>query len=202
MVAGLDDHPGDPRVQGQPGHEPAVRGEMTLPIQGAKLGEQGITVLDGPARRRVEKGELGRIDQLETGHPQDNLGQVGSQYLGRRIFGPVGVILLTIEADADPWPHPAAAALALVAARPRNRDNGQLAGPGPDVVARQARQAGINHIADAGHGDGGFSHIGGDDDLPALYRLKDLFLVAGRQPAVQGQHHGHRSAGPFAQPGL
>jgi len=54
------------------------------------------------------------------------------------------------------------------------------------VVARDARQPAINHVADAINGDRGFRDVGGDDHLAEGTGRESKVLLLGRQVAVQG----------------
>jgi len=56
------------------------------------------------------------------------------------------------------------------------------------AVAIDPGQAGVNHILNAGHGEGGFCHIGGQNDAATAVAFEDFLLVFYAQTGEQGQH--------------
>jgi hypothetical protein len=64
-----------------------------------------------------------------------------------------------VQADADAVGHAAATAGALVGGRLRDRLDLQLLDLVAVAVALHARQAGVDHVADAGHGQRGLGHV-------------------------------------------
>jgi hypothetical protein len=77
-VPGLEDHPGDAGIQGQPGHDPAPIGEPVVGPDGAELPQKVVTVAERPRRGGIDKGKIGRITQAQRDHPEDDLSQVGA----------------------------------------------------------------------------------------------------------------------------
>ena len=57
-------------------------------------------------------------------------------------------------------------------------------------VAADPRQPGVDHVADAGHGQRRLGHVGREHDAPALVRLEDAALLLRRQPREQRQDLG------------
>ena len=90
-------------------------------------------------------------------------------------------VLFRVKPQTDPVADPAATALALQGAAPGNAAYGQGGHPGTGVVIWNAGQTGIDHIANARHGQGCFGDVGGHDDFPAPVLFKDAFLPVGRQ---------------------
>jgi hypothetical protein len=55
------------------------------------------------------------------------------------------------------------------------------------AVAADARHAGVDHGADAGHGQRGLGHVGGQHDAPPARGPEHAFLLMLRQARVQRQ---------------
>ena len=55
------------------------------------------------------------------------------------------------------------------------------------TVATDSGQAGINHEADARHGQGGFGDIGREDDPSSRTGSEDAFLICIGQSSVERQ---------------
>ena len=98
-------------------------------------------------------------------------------------------VLLVVEPDAD-------------AARARAR-SGPCAGRAPPatwarraagrssvrgVVAVDAREAGVDHVEDAGDGERGLGDVGREDDAPLRPRVEDALLLGRREARVERQH--------------
>ncbi len=58
------------------------------------------------------------------------------------------------------------------------------------AVAGDAGGAGVDHVADAGHGQRRLGHVGGQHDAPALVRGEHPVLLGRRQPGVERQDLG------------
>ncbi len=84
-----------------------------------------------------------------------------------------------------PCLHAAGAAFALVGAALRDRLDRQALGARARIVTADARQPGINHIADAGNGQRRLGDVGRDDDLAARGGREDALLIARAEPAKQ-----------------
>jgi hypothetical protein len=76
-------------------------------------------------------------------------------------------IFLGVEPDADAVLHATGAALALIGAALRDGLDGQTLRARARIVTADAREAGVNHVTNAGNRQRGFGDVGGDDDLPA-----------------------------------
>ena len=89
---------------------------------------------------------------------------------------------------AMPGPDAAAAAGALVRRGLRDLLDGQSLQPAAMAVAADARDAGVDHRADAGHGQRGLGDVGRQHDAPAARRPEHALLLFLREPRVQRQH--------------
>ena len=115
--------------------------------------------------------------------------------LVRRISGSVNSgraseVVLGVQADADAGRDAPAAAGALVGRRLRDRLDRQSLHLQPAAVAGDARRAGVDDVAHAGHGDRRLGDVRRQHDAPAAVRLEDAVLLGRRQPGVQRQHLG------------
>ena len=112
----------------------------------------------------------------------------------RRISGSVklgraGEVLLVVEPDADAVGDAAAAAGALVRRGLADRLDRQLLDLAAVAVALDARRAGVDHVADARHGQRGLGHVGGQHDAAARCAASKTRVLLGlRQPREQRQH--------------
>ena len=84
---------------------------------------------------------------------------------------------LVVEADADAVGDAAAAAGALVRRGLADRLDRQLLDLAAKAVALDARRAGIDHVADAGHGQRGLGDVGREHDAARAVRREDLVLL-------------------------
>ncbi len=145
---------------------PPIGGELVVVVHRAQLVEQLVAVGDRAARRRIDEGKVLHHAQVQRLHAQDHAGQrraqdfrVGEARRGREV-------LLVVEADADAVGHAAAAAGALVGRRLADRLHQQLLHLAAEAVALHARRAGVDHVADARHGERGLGHVGRQHDAP------------------------------------
>jgi hypothetical protein len=58
------------------------------------------------------------------------------------------------------------------------------------AVALEARVAGVDHVADARHGERSLGDVGGKDDAALLAGLEDAVLLGRGEAPVQGQNFG------------
>ena len=97
------------------------------------------------------------------------------------------VILLFVQADANPGGNPAATASTLVGGRLGNGFDLQLLDLVAIAVALDPRQAGIDHVTDAGHRERGFGNVGGQHDATRIAGLKNPLLLLRGQPRKERQ---------------
>ena len=166
LLARLDDHPGDARVDGQAGHLAAGLGEAVV-LDGVQLFEELDAVGDRARVRRVDERELADVAEPRGGHLQDDAGEVRALDLRVGELGTALEVLLRVQPDADAVGDAAAAALALVGARLRDRLDGQPLHLGAQAVAADAGGARVDHVADAGDGERGLGDVGGEDHAAA-----------------------------------
>ena len=153
-------------------------GQPPLLVQRVQFGQQLIAVADQPRARRVDEGKAHHVAQPQRLHAQDDASQRGAQQFGIGEARAVAEIGFVVQADADAVRHPPAAPGALVGRRLRDFLDQQLL----DLVARRIafdpRGAGIDHVADARHGERGFRHVGGQHDAPRLIGLENASCSA------------------------
>ena len=182
-----EDHAAHARVQRQLGQLVAQRRKLVHFIDGTEFLQQLITVGHRARQRRLDEGEGFHVRQVQRFHAQDDGRQRGAQDFRFREFRAQQIILLFVQADADAIGHAAATSGALVGGRLGDRLDLQLLHLVPITVTFHARQASIDHVADAGHGQRGFRHVGGQHDAARIAGFKHALLLLGRQAREQGQ---------------
>jgi hypothetical protein len=191
LLLGCQQHPGDARIERQLGEPCADFGQVPLLVERVQFGQQLVAVGDQAVAWRVDEGKANHVAEAQRLHPQDDAGQRRAQQFGIGEARPVAEIGLVVETDADTVGDPAAAPGALVGRGLRNFLDQQLL----DLVARRIalhpRGAGVDHVADAGHGERGLRHVGGEHDAPQRTgRLEDRVLLGDRQAREQRQDFG------------
>ena len=143
------------------------RRERALFIQRAQFLQQGVTIRNGGGRGRLDKRKGFNVAQMKRLHPQNDFGQIGALDFRLRERRARIEILLRIKPDANAFLHAPGAAFALVGAALRNRFDRQAFDARARIVTADAREPGINHVTNAGNGQGRFGNVGGDDDFAA-----------------------------------
>ena len=182
-------------------------------VERAELLEEGDAVLDRPRR----SGGSTNGKRATSPRPRAVIWRMTDARFVRTISGSVNSgreskSVLGVEADAHAGGDPAAAAGPLVGRRLRDRLDRQALHLRPVRVAGDAGRAGVDDRQDAGHGERGLRHVGGQHDPPARVRREDPVLLGGRQPGVEreqlgvGQGQGGQRLGgvadlPFARRG-
>ncbi len=78
---GADQHVAEPRRHGEAGELQSLRGQPPVAVDGAEPGEQRHRLVEGGARRRVEKGEAGRVGDAPGDQVERQRGEVGIEDL-------------------------------------------------------------------------------------------------------------------------
>jgi hypothetical protein len=188
---GLDEHPAEAHVDGQPGELPADRGERGLGDGGDRpeFAQQVEAVAHAAPVRGLQERECGDVAEPERHHLQDDGGEVGAQDLGIRERGAALVVLLRVETDRDPVARAAGATGPLVRARLADRLDGQPLHLRPRAVARDAGGPGVHDVLDTGDGEARLGDVRREHDAPpdprGTPRVEDAVLVGGAQPSVQ-----------------
>ncbi len=174
------DHAADAWVERQFGELLAERRQQVAVVDCAELLQQLVTVGDRAPRRRFDEREGLNIGQVQRLHAQDDGGQRRTQDLRLGEFRPQQIILFVIQTDADTCRDPAAAAGALIGGRLCDRLDLQLLHLVAIAVALDARQSGIDHIADTGYRQRSLRHVGGEHDAARIGDLEHAFLLLRR----------------------
>ncbi len=190
LVGGGEDHAPDAGIDGHAGQPGSQFRQLAAVVQGSQFDQRLAAVLEGGGFGRVEEGELLDVAQLEGLGLQDDRGQVAAEDFGRGKPVAGVVVFLVVEADADAGPDPPAAAGTLVGGGLGDGLNGEPLGLRSGRVAADAGCAGIDHVADAGHGERRLGHVGGNDDSPGAAGMEDPLLLRGRQPGVEREDLG------------
>ena len=182
---GLEDHPAEPRVDGQLGEPAAERRELLALVERGELLQQADPVADLTPVGRVQEREVGDVAELRRRHLEQHAGQVGAEDLRVGEARALLEVLLVVEPDADPVGDPAAAALALVGRRLRDRLDRQPLDLQPRAVAADPGGAGVDHVADPRHGQRRLRDVRRQHDPARAARLEHAVLLAVRQPRVE-----------------
>ena len=185
LAVRLQNHPAHRRVHGQLRQLTAGLGQSAGLVDRAEFVQQRVARPDAFGRRCVEEGKFLDVTEPESLHAQDHVRQVAALDFRLGETRPVKKILLQKKADAHPIAHAAAAALALVGAALRDRFNRQPARAALRRVAADARQARVDHEANARNGERRLGNVGREHDFPVAGRREDPLLLCIRQPAEQ-----------------
>ncbi len=184
---GLEDHPAQPRVDRQPGQALADPGQPRVADrQRAELLQQLYAGRHVALVGRLHERERRDVAQPEAGHLQDHAGQVGAQDLRLGELRPRLEVVLGVEPDRDAGLDPPAAAGPLVGRRLADRLDRQPLHLGARRVAGDARDAAVDDVPDAGHGQRRLGDVGGEHDAATRVAGEDPVLLGGRQPGVEG----------------
>ena len=195
LTLGLQQHPGQPRVQRQRGQPVTDRGEPgALPSAGSASAPSSVSSRI-PSATWLRSGASTNGKSATSPSPASVICRITEARLVRRISGsvncgPAPQILLAIEADAHAGRDPTAASGALVRRGLGDRLDRQSLHLGPGRVPRDPGGAGVDHVPDAGHGERGLRDVGGQYDPPAGVGCEDPLLLRGGQPGVQRQDLG------------
>ncbi len=130
------------------------------------------------------------VAEPQCRHLQDHRGEVGAQDLRVGVARARREVVLGVQPDADAGRHATGATGPLRGRRLRDRFDRQPLHLRPPAVARDARGAGVDDVADARHGQRCLGDVGGQHDAPPGVRREHPLLLGGRQPRVQRQHLG------------
>ena len=189
---GLHHHPRHARVERQRGQRAAGVGQLPVLVEGVQLLEQRQTVGDGAAVRRVDEREVLDRPEVQRGHLQQHRGEVGAQDLRIGELRPALEVGLGVEPDRDARPEPPAPPRPLAGRGLADRLDGQPLHLRAMAVPGDTGGPGVDHVADAGHGERGLRDVGRQHDPPSGVRGEDLVLVGGRQPGVERDDLGVR----------
>src|SRR5262249_13750374 len=128
---------------------------------------------------RIEEREVLDVTEAERLHSEDDAGEAGALDLRIGEGGARGEALLVIEADADSVAHAPAAPLSLIGARLRNPLDLEARRARPRIVAREAREPGVDDVDDPGDGERRLGDVRRQDH-PALRDAREhLRLLRG-----------------------
>jgi hypothetical protein len=187
---GLEHHAGEAGIDRQAGHATPDLGQVELPaasggLEGAELVQEADAVGDRSPIGRVDEREGGDVAEADRRHLQDDRRQVGAEDLGIGVLGTGFEVLLGVEADADAVGDPTAPTGPLVRRCLGDRLDRQALHLQARAVAGDASGADVDHVADAGNGERGLGHVGGQHDAPPSVGGEHAVLLGERQPGVE-----------------
>ena len=182
----------DARIDRQSRELVAGGGELALLIDGVELAKQIKPIEHRTPWWRIDKGEGLDVFEPQRLHPKDDRGQRGAQDFGVGEGRALDEIGLIVEAYADAVGHPSTATCALIGGRTRYRLDLQLFDLAAIAIALDPGHAGIDDIADAGHGERGLGDIGRQHHARRIAGGKHALLVGGRQTRKKAQDLGRR----------
>ena len=145
-------------------------------VHRAQFGQQLVTVGDGATRRRFDERKILDHAQVQRLHAQDHPGQRRTQDFGVGKTRSTRKVFFVVQPNANAVSHPAAAASALIGRRLADGFDHELLDLAAQAVALDAGGAGIDHIANAGYGQRGFGHVGGQHNAPSGVAVKNTVL--------------------------
>ena len=185
IFACREQHPGELRIHRKLGQRAPDLRETSPVIHAVQFGENRVAIRNRAGRRRLHKGKILHIAETEGLHAQNDRCEVASHDFRIGIGWPAGKIRFAVKPDADTVRHTAASAASLIGRRLGNRFNQKLLHLIAVGVTLHAGKPGVNHIADSGHRDRGFRHIGRENDTAFPAALKHPLLLLCRKPRVK-----------------
>ena len=181
----LHREPRQPRMHRQERASATDGGHLATCIHRAEPAEQFLRCLQSAGRRRVQPGEILR---LEAGGPQlqDRPCQIEALDLGRMVLRPGVQVMARIEAHGASWTEAAGPTGALrggSAADLRHFQRGQAR---PGRMRRHPRKAAVDHRRHAGDGDARLRQVGAENDFAVPGGSEREVLVRRGEIAMQG----------------
>ena len=187
VLFGLDEEAGEAGMEREAGHRAANGCQALAGGHRAEALEQ--------VERALQGGGFGGFDPRESAHVVDPHGEefqqdarwIEAADFGGRLGRAGRVVACRPQPQAQPGGGATGASGALVGGRPRDGLHGERVQPAHRIVVGETRQPAVDHDADAVDGEGGFGHVGGDDDLAPGTGGQGLVLPLGREFAVEGK---------------
>ena len=190
FAARSQQHAANFRVQRQAGEFAPERGERVLAavFYRAEFDQQLIAVVNAARAGCVDEGEMLDRAEIERAHAQDDARQRGAQDFRLGVWRAGGKVGFVVETDAHAIHDAPAAPGALVGGGLRDFFHRQLFDLVAQRIALDARQAAIDHVADARHGQRGFCHVGCQHDAPRRAGREHARLFGGGLAGVERQN--------------
>ena len=199
VLARGEHHPSDPRIDRQAGELAPERSEAPRCVDRAQLVQQLEAVGDRAWPRRLDERKRLDVAERERTHAQDHGGERAPQDLGIRVPRARRVVVLAVEAHADSVGLPPAATRPLVRCRLRDLLDLQERGLVAHRITLDPRQAAVDDVADAGHGERGLGHVGREHETPTGRRREDPLLLRHRKPRVERKDLDRRGVWPAGE---
>ena len=204
MLAGLQDHPAEPRVHRQPGQLSCRCRSAAVTAAGPARARPRRAPPAAGCRPSMLRASGGSTNGKSAMSPRSSaaIRRMTEARLVRRIsglgeLGPGGEVVLGVQPDADAVRGPPAAARALAGRGLRDRLDRQPLHLGPVAVARDPGGAGVDDVADAGDGQRGLGDVGGQHHPAPAGSGRRLARTPG---AARPRTAGRTAAGPPGRP--
>ena len=186
-------------MDGERQHAPAQGRGHSFRVERAEVAQQGQRAFERPGFGRFQP-RIGRdVAHAERLEGEEDFRGIDALDFGQVVAGAAGVLVFRPEADGAAGRGAAGAAGALVGGGAGDVFDQQRVDAAPGIEARHAREAGVDHEADAVDGQRGFRNIGGDDDFPPVVAGDGGVLVVGRQFAVEWEEERALGGGGLAE---
>ena len=187
LLARRDQHAADARVERQARELASHLRQLVGVVHGAELGQQGVAIGDGARARRIEEWEVGDFAEPQALRAQDHRGERGAQQFRVGECRALGEVLLGVKADANAVRDAPAAARALARRRLRDRLDAQHLHLLAIAVTLDAREAAVDHVTDARHGERSLRDVGGEHHTPCARRFEHAILLGSGEPGIERQ---------------
>ncbi len=201
-LAGHQGHVGQPGMHAQPGHGPAVRGEASVPVEGAEPTQELPGLGEGRGGRRVEPAQGSGIAHPRHGEIERQGSQVRLEDFRRGVGDHADLVVRRPEPVAGsraeaPRPPPS-----LVGRGAGDAHRLQPGHPGAGREAGHPGQSGVHDHPHALDGQAGLGDGGGQDHLAAAPVTGQDREVLGldRHRTVQGMQRDCRIEAGLLQP--
>ena len=178
-----EQHARDTRVERQAREFPAHVRQFIVIAHRAEFLQQRVAIGDCSRRRRVDERKLRRVPEVQPLGAQDHGGKRRAQHFRVGVLGARLEIVFVVEPDADAVRHAAAAPGSLRGGGTRDFLHPQLLDLVAVAVALDARVTRVDHVANAGHGERCFGHVGGQHDAARVTAWTEHAILFGRRKA-------------------
>ena len=176
---GGQEHARVARVDWKRQHAPSQWGDRAGGVvDGAQVGEQRLRAFQRARIGRFEPAECFHVIDAARLEREDHLGKIEPFHFGKFLGSALVLLMRGPEAQAMARRGAAGATGALVGRGAADFFDEQCVDAAVGIVARNTRQAAVDHQAHAVDGERGLRDVGGDDDLaPVVLRHRGVLIT-------------------------